>query len=169
MSTLNQEFLKFESACNQLLTKRKMMPSRKVGLTAFCHYFRAFAWASHCQGSDGYDMLTVLTDNDQMVGGEMFNSNFDKRFDEIYPAALKQNKTWQLLMPHLIRFKGKGLGVGELYLALVIQGWSFERPDGKGDGKVAGGIFSSPSFICNNNTFIVFGDIFQTMKIQGLP
>lgn len=137
---VDQEVAKFTAVCNQLLTKRKMMPSRKIGLTAFCHYFRAFAWYSHCQGGDGYAMLQILLDDEQMVGGEMFNNNFDKRFDEIYPLALKQNKAWQLLMPHLIRFKGKGLGVGELYLALVIQGWSFERTGGKGDGKVAGGI-----------------------------
>lgn len=136
----NQDLAKFKAECDKLLVKRKMMPSRKVGLTAFCDYFKAFAWMSHCESGDGYDMLATLADDTQLVGGEMFNANFDKRFDEIYPAPLKKNKTWQLLMPHLIRFKGKGLGVGELYLALVIDGWSFERTDGKGDGKVAGGI-----------------------------
>jgi hypothetical protein len=130
----------FEIKVAQLLTKRKMMPARTVGLKAFSTYFLAHAWLAHSREGDGEAMLDILLDDTQLVSGEMFNTNFVKKFEEIYPTALKQNKSWQHLMPELIRFKGKGLGVGELYLALVIDGWTFERTDGKGDGKVAGGI-----------------------------
>jgi hypothetical protein len=130
----------FEIKVSQLLTKRKMMPSKKVGLKAWCKYFTAFAWTEHTRHGDGIEMIEILLDDDNLIGGEKFNSNFVLRFDALYPDALKNNKTWKSLLPTLIEFKGKGLGVGELYLALVIQGWTFERTDGKGDGKVAGGI-----------------------------
>ena len=130
----------FETKVNKLLTKRKMMPSKKIGLRAFCKYFMAFAWTEHTKHGDGIEMIDILLNDDNLIGGEKFNSNFVLKFEDLYPDALKNNKTWQGLLPTLIEFKGKGLGVGELYLALVIQGWTFERTDGKGDGKVAGGI-----------------------------
>jgi hypothetical protein len=130
----------FEIKVNQLLTKRKMMPSKKIGLNAFCKYFLAYAWLAHTKKGDGFEMIDILLDDEKLIGGDQFNGNFIRKFEELYPEALKTNRAWQHLMPALVQFKGKGLGVGELYLALVIQGWSFERTDGKGDGKVAGGI-----------------------------
>jgi hypothetical protein len=132
--------VQFEAKVNQLLTKRKMMPSKKIGLKAWCKYFMAFAWTEHTRHGDGIEMIDILLNDDNLIGGEKFNSNFVLKFEDLYPDALKNNKTWQHLMPSLVEFKGKGLGVGELYLALVIQGWTFERTGGKGDGKVAGGI-----------------------------
>jgi hypothetical protein len=137
---MNPELVRFEQACNSLLTKRKMMPSRKIGLNAFCKYFTAFAWQAHCNAGDGFEMLTILEDDNQLVGGEIFNTNFVKNFEKLYSPALKNNQTWQRLITPLVEFKGKGVGAGEMYLALVISGWTFERTDGKGDGKVAGGI-----------------------------
>lgn len=130
----------FETKANQLLTKRKMMPSRKIGLKAFCKHFLAHAWLAETIEGDGLAMLDILLDDSKLIGGELFNTNFILQFEDLYPEALKTNKAWQRLMPTLVEFKGKGLGVGELYLALVIQDWTFERTDGKGDGKVAGGI-----------------------------
>jgi len=130
----------FETKVNQLLTKRKMMPTKKIGLATFCKHFLAHAWLAHSYKGDGFEMLDALLDDNLLIGGEQFNKNFILKFEDLYPTALKNNKTWQMLMPRLVDFKGKGLGVGELYLALVIQGWTFERTDGKGDGKVAGGI-----------------------------
>lgn len=117
-----------------------MAQNKNIGLRAFCKHFLAHAWLSHCYEGDGMEMLNILENDNHLVGGEMFNQNFYLSFDEIYPQELKTNKTWKRLMPTLVEFKGKGLGVGELYLALVINGWTFERTDGKGDGKVAGGI-----------------------------
>jgi hypothetical protein len=130
----------FETKVNELLTKRKMMPSKKIGLKAFSKYFLAFAWEAHSRHGDGFEMIDILLNDNNLIGGEKFNSNFVLKFEDLYPDALHNNQTWQRLMPVLVDFKGKGLGVGELYLALVIQGWSFERTEGKGDGKVAGGI-----------------------------
>ncbi len=134
------EYQRFEHQVRQLLIKRNLMPSNKIGLQDFCRYFMAFSWEAHSKMQDGFQMLEVLADDQKLIGGDQFNSNFVKRFDELYPTALQGNRAWQHLMPSLVSFKGKGLGVGELYLALVIQGWSFERTDGKGDGHVAGGI-----------------------------
>jgi hypothetical protein len=110
----------FEQKVNQLLVKRKMMPSRKVGLKAFCKYFMAFAWEAHCREGDGLDMLAVLMDDDLLIGGEKFNTNFVLKFEDLYPERLKNNRTWQRLMPTLVEFKGKGLGVGELYSGLEL-------------------------------------------------
>lgn len=130
----------FDQKVDQLLTHRKMMPSNTIGLEAFCGYFRAYAWYAHSKYHDGFEMLSILGDDSKLIGGEKFNKNFVLKFEDLYPEALKNNRSWQYIMPKLVAFKGKGLGVGELYLALVIQGWTFERTDGKGDGKVAGGI-----------------------------
>jgi hypothetical protein len=131
----------FETEVTKLLAKRNMLPKKKnVGLTAWRDYFLAFAWLAHCRHGDGFEMLSILSNDKNLITGEQFNSNFRRKFEELYPAPLRSNKTWQALMPLLVAFKGKGLGAGELYLALVIQGWTFERTDGKGDGKVAGGI-----------------------------
>ena len=129
----------FETKVNQLLTKRKMMPSKKIGLKAWCKYFMAFAWTEHTKHNDGFEMIDILLDDDKLIGGDLFNTNFSMPVADLYPATLKNNKTWQHLLPALIEFNGKGLGIGELYFALVIRGWTFERKDGKGDGKVAGG------------------------------
>jgi hypothetical protein len=130
----------FETKVNQLLTKRNMLPSKKVGLKAFAKHFFAHAWLAHSREGDGFEMLDVLLDDTQLVGGEVFNANFVLKFEEIYPEKLKNNRAWQYFLKDLIEFKGKGLGVGEMYLALVISGWTFERTGGKGDGRVAGGI-----------------------------
>lgn len=130
----------FEKKCVGMLTKRGMYPARTIGLKAFAKHFIAHAWWAHSHEGDGDKMIDILADDSNLVGGDMFNKNFYSRFDQIYPAQLKTNKAWQRLMPTLVEFKGKGLGVGEMYLALVISGWTFERTDGKGDGKVAGGI-----------------------------
>jgi hypothetical protein len=135
----NMNIADFEKKVNFLLTKRKMMPSKKIGLKAWCKYFLAFAWTEHCKCGDGHEMLDILLNEDNLIGGEKFNTTFILKFEDLYPEALKNNKTWQRLLPALVGFKGKGLGVGELYLALVIQGWTIERTGGKGDGKVAGG------------------------------
>lgn len=116
-----------------------MLPAKTVGLKAFAKHFLAHAWLAHSLEGDGFEMLDILIDDSQLVGGEVFNTNFVLKFEEIYPTKLKDNRAWQHLMKSLIEFKGKGLGVGEMYLALVISGWTFERTDGKGDGKVAGG------------------------------
>lgn len=137
---MTNELVLFDKKVTALLAKRKMSNSRNIGLKAFCKHFLAHAWLAHCYEGDGFEMLDVLSDDTKLVSGAQFNTNFHKKFDELYPEALKNNKSWQRLMPSLIEFKGKGLGVGELYLALVIDGWTFERTDGKGDGKVAGGI-----------------------------
>lgn len=133
-------YSKFETKVNQLLTKRKMMPSRKIATQAFCKHILAHAWQAETVEGDGFAMLDILLDDSKLISGELFNSNFIRRFDELYPTALKTNNAWQRLMPTLVEFKGKGIGVGELHMALVIQDWTFERTDGKGDGMVAGGI-----------------------------
>jgi hypothetical protein len=131
----------FKNKVNQLLIKHNMVPENKnVGLSAWGEYLFAYAWTAHSWYGDGIEMLDILLDDNNLVDGNQFNKNFILRFEDLYPTALKTNKTWKMLMPSLVNFKGKGLGVGELYLAVVIQGWTFERTNGKGDGKVAGGI-----------------------------
>jgi len=139
LNNVHSEFERFEQQANELLIKRNLMPSNKLGLQDFCKYFMAFSWEAHSRMGDGFEMLEVLADDQKLIGGDQFNTNFVKRIDELYPSVLQKNGAWQHFMHRLISFKGKGVGVGELYLALVIQGWSSERTDGKGDGYVAGG------------------------------
>jgi hypothetical protein len=130
----------FEKTVKDLLSKRKMLPAKTIGLKSWNQHFLAQTWLAHCYEGDGFEMLEILADDSKLIGGDMFNQNFVLKFEDLYPEALKTNKAWKRVLPSLVGFKGKGLGAGELYLALVIQGWTFERTDGKGDGKVAGGI-----------------------------
>lgn len=130
----------FESKVIKLLTQKGMTGKKNIGLKDFCDYFTAFAWLAHTKGGDGDAMLDVLMDDSKLVGGDVFNQNFSLKFEQLYPKALEHNKAWKILMPSIVGFKGKGKGVGEMYLALVVQGWTIDRVDGKGDGKVAGGI-----------------------------
>jgi len=130
----------FEQKVDQLLTKRKMKHAHTIGLKAWNKHFLAHSWLAHCRCGDGFEMLDILLDDSKLISGDIFNSNFLKSFEEIYPEQLRSNRAWQSSMKSYVEFKGKGLGAGELYLAMVIDGWSFERTEGKGDGKVAGGI-----------------------------
>jgi hypothetical protein len=100
----------FETKVNQLLTKRNMLPSKKVGLKAFAKHFFAHAWLAHSREGDGFEMLDVLLDDTQLVGGEVFNTNFVLKFEEIYPEKLKNNRAWQYFLKDLIEFTEKEIG-----------------------------------------------------------
>lgn len=129
----------FQTRADQLLTKRGMMPGRKdkVIIKSFREHFHAQAWYYHSIYGDGAEMFDLLIDDQLLIGGERFNSNF---YEEIFEQPqLKTNKTWQSLKPSLIQFKGERIGAGEFYFPFVIQGWEFSKDGGKGDGFVAGG------------------------------
>ena len=130
----------FEDKVEQLLAKRRLnVDTEAVCLTAFCKHFTAFTWLAHSHEGDGVEMLDILLDDSKLVNGYVFNKNFIANVADLYPTELRRNKTWQRAMSDIIGFNGKGVGNGELYLALVIADWKFQRVKGKGDGYVAGG------------------------------
>ena len=130
----------FQQQVDQVLGRRGMMPGRrsKTIVRSFYEHFSAQAWYHHCRHGDGTAMLAVLADDSALVGGQMFQKNYYGPLPQ--QAALAQNRTWQALRASVIRFKGERIGAGEFYFPLTVQGWEFQKTDGRNDGFVAGGM-----------------------------
>lgn len=145
---MQQDAARFKNKVQDLLLDRGILQLDKknnikkptISQLAWFKHLTAHAWLSHSFNGDGFEMLDLLTDPDQLSTGDRFNNNFVIDFGDFVGSKLKENRTWTNLMPTLVEFKGKGVGVGEMYLSLVVQGWNTKRTDGKGDGYVAGGI-----------------------------
>lgn len=129
----------FQARVDRLFQHRGMMPGRrdKVIVKSFYEHFRAQAWYHHCINGDGVTMLEVLIDDAQLIGADMFGSNYYGPLPQ--QAVLAHNQTWRALRPSIISFKGERIGAGEFYFPLVIQGWQFQKSGGRNDGVVAGG------------------------------
>jgi hypothetical protein len=138
MDKLQQDF---NDKVDSLLIKRGLFPKKKSKgiINAFSLHFKAQAWWHHCIHGDGIEMLDILSDDSKLISGEQFNSNFVLPLHDLHQVDLLTNKTWDALHSSIIRFSGERIGSGEFYLPLVIQGWTFEKHGGKGDGYVAGG------------------------------
>lgn len=145
---MKQDVEKFKSKIQEILFNRGVLQLNNKGLLkkptvsqlAWFKHLTAHAWLSHSINGDGFEMLDLLMDRTQLSSGEKFNSNFVMSFADFAGKKLRANKTWNDLVPTLVEFKGKGVGVGEMYLGLVVQGWNSKRTNGKGDGYVSGGI-----------------------------
>lgn len=133
-------FNNFEKKTINLLNKRNIYQEGGVAVGDFYNQFISHAWTAHSKHGDGDEILDILANDTLLIDGDLFNRNFVLSIHDLYPAQLKNNDAWQELMPKMLNFKGKGVGVGELYLPLVVRGWNFGRIDGKGDGIVSGGI-----------------------------
>lgn len=124
----------FEQKCNQLLTKRQIFPSQHTAAERFCEDFKVYAWW-HCQ-SDPDQFFDLLSDDSLLVPSTKMNTNFVCNLNDLIAPSLTANSTFSAILPTLIQNKGKGIGVGELMLPLIINGWSFAT---SGDGFCLGG------------------------------
>lgn len=71
--------------------------------------------------------LTLLENDANLVSNTVLYSNFRTTFDDLIPEILRQDIIFPLLFKKLIDNKGKGVGVGELALPLIIAGYSFSN------------------------------------------
>lgn len=145
------ELAKLDLAVQELLLKRENLywqtyksanrdPVLK-GQMDFFEHFKAQICRAQILYGDAFDMLEILKDDNRLIDGTLFDTNFQHRFSDILDPELCKNQTWNHLMPVLIRFKGERVGAGELFLSLIVKGWLAKRGNtGKGDGMINGGM-----------------------------
>lgn len=124
-----------EKRCSALL-ERKGLSSKNTAQARFIEDFRVYSWWFHGKYGDGLKMLKVLENDNLLFDGNLFNANFKKNLIDFIPE-LKSNKTFVELVKILVNNKAKGVGVGELILALLVRDWKCSS--GRSDGEVAGG------------------------------
>lgn len=124
----------FEQKCNELLTKRQLYPSQHTAANRFCDDFKVYAW--WYSESNPEELFNILSDDSLMVPSTKMNTNFTCNLKDLISPALKENQTFSSMLPTLVQSKGKGIGVGEMVLPLIIEGWTFAT---SGDGYCLGG------------------------------
>jgi len=125
-------------------TLRDFIGNKKIGLVGcncaearFAEDFVAHSWLNHSVYGDGVEMIKMLNDRKYLCDPKMFESYFHSTmFDMVHPD-LASNKTFGAIIRVLIGNKSKGVGIGELLLPLIVNGWT--RGKNEGDGFVLGG------------------------------
>lgn len=102
-----------------------------VGHTAadrFISDFKAYlCYYDAMTDGDAEYTLSLLEDDRFLIDNKILNSNFRMSFDDLLPEALRQDIIFPLLFKKLIDNKGKGVGIGELVLPLIIRGYRFSN------------------------------------------
>lgn len=85
---------------------------------------------------DANTTLSLLDNNSNLTDGSIFDYNFKKKLFDLISPALRADPIFRKLIPILLNVKGKGVGVGELFLPLIIAGYRFSNvSDGLLNGK----------------------------------
>lgn len=127
VSMKSLSIVKFKARCEQVLASRGLVRSTKVvAIDTFIDQFIAFAWYFHGLYGDGNEMLLIL-DKPAVTDLSIWNTNFRGNLlsTTAVDPRLAANRTWSALIPKLVAFKGKGVGVGELLLPLLVSGWKY--------------------------------------------
>jgi len=98
----------------------------KAYLCYFAHKFDASAEAT----------VALLEDDSKLVNSEILNKNFRATFADLIPDALMQDTIFPTLFKQLLANNGKGIGIGELVLPLIMNDYSFSVVS---DGEMANG------------------------------
>lgn len=144
-----EELLKMDGMVQDLLIKRGHLSWKKFknakksprleGQLAFLDFLQSQLCRAHIMHGDGFEMLDLLSDDQNLIDGAVFDANFENTFDKLYSPELNANQCWQHIMPSVISLKGERVGAGELFLSLVVKGWELQKSkSGKGDGSIGG-------------------------------
>ena len=143
------DLIKLEQRWVQLLLKRgllgikhfksKTRPDELQGELTFLQHVKAQSCYNHVMYNTGFDILNVLENDDCLVSSSMLKTNIQTTMDKLIPAGLEDTVGWDHLANSLIEFTSKGVGLGELFLPLVMQGYTKSKSQGVGDGEVNGG------------------------------
>lgn len=126
----------FKLRCESLLILRALVPPVHDAADRFASDFLAYSWLGHCENSDGFDMLDLLEDSNNLVDPHILDKNISTNLLDLIPQVLLTNVTFKSILAVLLKNKGKGIGVGELLLPLIINDWRFST---EGDGWCLGG------------------------------
>jgi len=116
----------WKNKVDQLFLSRNLHPDVHGNeydiLEEFHERFLHAGWYYHSLYGDGTEMLDVLSDRDLLLTAPTKNQRID--FSTAFPS-LVNNKTYQNLYPQLINVRTKGIGVGELFLTLILKDGQF--------------------------------------------
>ena len=128
--------IEFEARCDNLLESRGI-----TGHTAadrFCSDFKAYMFYLDAKniGNAEYT-LSLLEDDDNLTDSNILNTNFRNTITDLISPSLKSDELFISIYGTLLDNKGKGVGVGELALPLILSNYRFSNEsDGVfGDGK----------------------------------
>lgn len=126
----------FETNCRNLCESRGFMPNNNIVHHRFIMDLIAHGWFIHSKTNSGQDMLNLLTDSTNLYDGEKFNTNFRCNLKDLVSPSLAENTSFNYLLSVLTNNKGKGVGIGEMILPLIVDQWKLISGS---DGWCAGG------------------------------
>tara|TARA_R100001377_G_C3190037_1_gene110180 strand:- start:978 stop:1940 length:963 start_codon:yes stop_codon:yes gene_type:complete len=130
-------FKNIDARADKLLAKRGI--SGHVAADRFCDDFKAYlcyyATKSGILGS-AEQTLSLLEDDANLVNSDIFNKNFRTTFEDLTPDILLNDAIFPKFFKQLLGNNGKGIGIGELVLPLIINKYYFSV---ESDGKFANG------------------------------
>lgn len=131
----NIDYPSFKAAVDNLFKNKNINGKHDVAVERFMMDFEAHAFTRHAEFGDGMKMLELLNDPASLFNGSNFDKNFTRNLNDFVSTELSSNKTFRSVVKVLTTNKGKGVGVGELVLPLLVSGWV--RTNGS-DGTVLG-------------------------------
>ena len=117
---------------NQLIVKRNLNDSNKMVVNAFVKQLGMATMWYDSEYNDGMEMLEILLDDSNLMDGSKFNENFSMNVLDMVPEKLKNNNTFKNVIEELTKVKGKGVGVGEMVMTLLVKGWEYSSNDSDG-------------------------------------
>lgn len=129
--------LDFEKRVDNLLNKRGLLEERNVSVARFRKDFKVYAWYLFDTEKKQEELFSILENDDKLIDWKVLETNFQGNFRSYFiPSELRNNELFLELISELIRSNGKGVGVGELVLPLLIRGYEFSNEsDGVYEGK----------------------------------
>ena len=109
------------------LFKRKGLLIHTAGRSCMKN-FRAHLVHDHVFGKLDADVILSILENDEcLVDPSILLTNFSVSIFDLFPSDLQNNKAFRKLFGILTESKGKGVGMGELALPLIIRDFRFSN------------------------------------------
>jgi hypothetical protein len=118
----------FEKRVDSLLNKRGLLEDRHVSVARFRKDFKVYSWYLFDTDEMREELLSILENDDKLIDWKVLETNFQGNFMEYFiPVELRNNPLFIELVKQLILTNGKGVGVGELVLPLLIRDYEFSN------------------------------------------
>ena len=125
--------LELESRIDKILHDRGISSTVHVSSNRFISDFKAYLCYYDCTTQGNAETtIELLKDKNNLTPCSVFKNNFRKSLDELIPTRLKDDPIFYALFKKLLSNKGKGVGIGELVLPLIIADYTFSN---KSDGE----------------------------------
>jgi hypothetical protein len=133
-----QRYIDIENRINALLHKRGLYGNVHVAVRRFCDDFRAYLISYDAIGKGNAEITLSLLENDSnLTDGNILNTNFRSTLKKLVSPVLFADPLFIELFPILLNSKGKGVGIGEMVLPLILSSYRFSNI---GDGILFGSI-----------------------------